>query len=103
MPRGPLSWIVPERDLHGAVIVARRIHHCAAFLDGLAGGLFAHYVLTGLAGMDGHQRVPMIRGGNDDRIYVFAIKEVAVILIKGRLDLCDLLGDTVEMVLIDVA
>src|SRR5439155_15399422 len=51
---------LPCAHLHHAVVLARGLHHLAAFVDGDADRLFDVYVLAVLARLNGHVGVPVI-------------------------------------------
>jgi hypothetical protein len=57
------------------VVLARRLHHRAAFGDGHRGRLLDVDVLAGLAGEHGHQRVPVIGGADDDGVDALVVED----------------------------
>ena len=59
--------------LHNAFVLAGGIDHLAALGDRVADRLFHVYILAGLAGIDGHERMPVIGGRNYQSVDVFAI------------------------------
>ena len=52
--------------LHDALGLALHLDHAHAFVDVVAGGLFAVDVLAGLHGPDGGERVPVVGSGDGD-------------------------------------
>ena len=66
-----------EPALDDAVVLAGRLDHGAAFLDGEADGLLDIDVLAGLAGPDGLQSVPVIRRGDGDGVDVLVLNQLA--------------------------
>jgi len=63
------SAAVLRTDLHHLLGVLLHLHHLLAFIDVVAGRLFAVDVLTGLHGPYGGQRVPVIRRRDGHSVY----------------------------------
>src|SRR5689334_25256954 len=70
-------------DLDDPLVATGSIHHRAALFDRLAGGLLAVDMLAGLAGHDGHDRMPMIRCPDGDGVDVLTVENAAEILVEG--------------------
>ena len=62
-------------DFSAAVTMARRL------LDAVGQRLLAIDVLAGLAGQDGDDRVPVVGRGDDDRVDVLAIEDLAEVAV----------------------
>ena len=58
---------------------SRRLDHLAAFGDRQRQRLLAVHVLARLAGVDRHQRVPVVGRGDDDGVDVLAVEQLAVV------------------------
>jgi hypothetical protein len=71
-----------QADLDDAAAFARGFEHGAAFVDGVAGGLFDEDVRAGFDGVDGLQRVPMIGRGDDDDLWLFFFEKLLVMFVK---------------------
>ena len=56
-------------------------HHLAALDDGQRERLLHVHVLAGIAGVDEHQRVPVVGRGDDDRVDVFVVQQLVVVVI----------------------
>ncbi len=67
--------------LHDAFVAPRGRDHPFAFVDEKGHGLLDVDVLAGGAGEDGHERVPMIGGGNNDRLQVLVLVHLAKVAI----------------------
>ena len=63
--------------LDDAVIFAGGGDHLAAFPNAVAYGLFDIDMLAGLTGPDGHEGVPVVWGGDDKGVDVFAVEDFA--------------------------
>ena len=75
-----------QADLHDAPGFARGFEHRAAFIDRMAGRFFDEDVRAGFERVDGVQRVPMVRRGDDDDVRLFLFEQFAVILVGlGRI------------------
>ena len=68
-------------DLDRDVVRFRGGDHRLALLDGAAGRLFDVHVLAAFGGVDRLDRVPVVRRGDHDGVDVFALEDVAVIVI----------------------
>ena len=93
-------------DLHDAVGRPGRLDHRAAFVDRVADRLLDVDVGAGFDGGDHDQRVPVVGRGDDDDLGLFALEQLAVVLVLlGRPagELLDLGGGGVELVRVDVA
>ena len=93
-------------DLHHAAGLARHFDHALAFVDVVAGGLFAIDVLAGLAGPDGGERVPVVGRGDGDRVHVLVGEELAHVVVALGLFPGQLFGGGLsgfERGLVDVA
>src|SRR5581483_5507755 len=71
-------------DLDHAPVFVGGVYHRLAFLDGLAGRLLAVDILAGLAGVDGHDGVPVVGRADGDGVYILTVEDVAVIFGKQR-------------------
>src|SRR5207244_1295923 len=65
--------------LYDPFVAPGRLHHGPALGDGEAERLLAVDVLARLAGVDGDQGVPVIRRGDDHRIDVLEVEQLAVV------------------------
>lgn len=63
--------------LDDAVVFSGGIEGDAAFVDVVAARFFYVDVFTGLAGPDGDERMPVIRGGDGDGVDVFVFEDFA--------------------------
>ena len=91
--------------LHNPVVFRRRAHQLSALPQIVGTGLLYIDVLVGLAGPNGHQGMPVVRGGDRNRVNRLVLEQLAEISISLRLDpqLLDL-GDALpQHVIIDVA
>lgn len=69
--------------LHDTVVLLGRFDALATFEHVVANRLFNIHILAGLAGPNGNQRVPVIGGGNGDRVEVFVFECFAHIFHRG--------------------
>lgn len=69
--------------LDDAVVFFRGEHHALAFIEVVGDGFFDVDILTGLAGPDGGECVPVITRRDDDRIDGFVFDEFAEIGVGG--------------------
>src|SRR5262249_30352394 len=60
--------------LHDAVVLAGRLDGDPALVDVVTARLFDVDILAGLAGPDGHQRMPVIRRGDRDGVEVLVFQ-----------------------------
>jgi hypothetical protein len=65
--------------LEHAFVLPCRLDHQAAFANGQSQGLFAVDVFSRLAGLDAGQGVPMVGRGDDHRIDVPGVQQLAVV------------------------
>src|SRR5262249_37071788 len=72
-------------DLHDAVVFAGRLHHAPPLDKVVADRLLDVDVLAGLAGPDGGQGVPVVRGGDDQGGDVLVREGLAHVLLDARL------------------
>ena len=63
--------------LHDAVVFAGGLDGDAAFVDVVAARLLDVDVLAGLAGPDGHQRVPVVGRGDGHRVELLIVERLA--------------------------
>ena len=70
-------------DLDDAVVLARRLHHRAAFGDGHRRRLLDVDVLAGLAGEHRHQRVPVIGRADDDGVDGLVVEDAPEVGVPG--------------------
>ena len=89
-------------DLNDTLVRFGGVDHREAFLDRAAGGLLGVHVFAGLAGVNHHDRVPVIRGGDNDGVDVLAFEDLSIVLVGEGISTDDLrvAGDVVG---IDVA
>src|SRR5262249_19077570 len=66
--------------LHDAVVLAGRLDCDCPLVHVVAGRLLDVDVLAGLAGPDGHQRVPVVRGGDGNCVEFLVIERLADVL-----------------------
>ena len=66
--------------LGDALVLERGGHHGAAFADGVGQRLLDEDVFAGLAGVDGGQRVPVVRRGHHHGVEIFALQQLAEIV-----------------------
>lgn len=71
--------------LDDAVVAVSSVRHPAALAHEKRHGLFNIYVLARLASEDGNQRVPVVGGGNNDRLNVLIVQKAAEVAIAFRL------------------
>ena len=96
--------VVPH--LGDAFVLERRGHHGASFADGVRERLLDKHVLARLAGLDGGQRVPVVRRGHHHGVEIFALQQLAEIVeLFGlvALRLLDGRRGGVEVLLIEIA
>ena len=76
-----LAEAAPPAALRAAgrdpVVLAGRLDQLRAFPDVVRDGLLDVDVLAGLHGPDGGQRVPVVRGGDGDRVDVLVVEDAA--------------------------
>src|SRR6266436_1415867 len=92
--------------LANSVVLLYRPDQLASFKGVVRARLFDVDVFPGLAGPDGHERVPMIGRGDGDGVNVFVLKELANIDVRFWLwqtPLLDLAETLVRHVLIHIA
>ena len=89
-------------DLHHAPVAFGSLHHGAAFFDGQTRRLLDVDVLAGLARHHGHQGVPVIGRGDEDRVHVLVFEQPAEVLVQFGMT-ADARGRFVETCRIDVA
>ena len=70
-------------ELKDALIAANGVNHGAAFRDGVSHGLLTVDIFPGVGGGDGDEGMPVVRGGDNDCIDVFVLKDLPEICI-GR-------------------
>jgi hypothetical protein len=85
--------------LYDAVVLAGGPDHLAAFRNRVADRFLHVHVLARLAGIDGHQRMPVIWRGDYQSVNVFAIQKLsdigetgyrsAVLVLELRDSLCE--------------
>ena len=74
---GPLH----AANLENSIIGAGGLHHRPAFQHGMRHGFLAINILARPGRRDGHERMPMIRRGNDDGINILPRQQIAEILV----------------------
>lgn len=99
--------------LEDALVVADRLHDGDGFLDVVGEGFFAVDVLAGAEGGDGDDGVPVIRGGDADRVDVLAGDDFAEVcgigaalpcgVLAGRIVFFDLAPGVAAAGCIDIA
>ena len=67
-------------DLHDSLVLLGRLDQPAPFPDGQAGVLLNVNVLSGLAGPDGGQAMPVLGRGDLDRIHVLVAEDLLHVL-----------------------
>ena len=75
LPRAALRAVLDD-----AVVLAGGLDGDAALVDVVAARLLDVDVLAGLAGPDGHQRVPVVRRGDRDGVDVLVVERLADVL-----------------------
>ena len=70
-----------QPDLHDTIGSPRGLEHHASFPDAIRYRLLHIHVLARQAGIDAHQRVPVIGSRNHDRLDTAVLKQFAVIVI----------------------
>ena len=70
--------------LDNALVAPRGFDHGAPFLDVVRQRFFHINVLSGLAGENGGNGVPVVRRGDDNGIDVFSLENVPEILVRFR-------------------
>lgn len=70
-------------DLEHPAVLPDRSHQRAAFGDGQRERLFRVNVQAGLAGMNAWQNPAVVRRGDDDRVELFGIEHLAVVLVRA--------------------
>ena len=91
-----------DADLDDALGFGGDLDHAATFGNGEGEGLFDVDVLAGATGVDHHEGVPMVRGGDGDGINVFVFEELAVVFIAGGGG-AGFFGGEIEITVIQVA
>jgi hypothetical protein len=66
-------------DLDNPLVLLGGLHYLAAFEDVVGSRLLHEYVLPGLARPDGHERVPVVWGGEGDRVDILVFEQLASI------------------------
>src|ERR1700676_5605852 len=92
--------------LADAVVLLHGADELATFTRIVRASLFYVNVFPGLAGPDGHERVPMIGSGDGDGVNVFVVEELANIHVGFRLwqaELLDLSEALVGDAFVDIA
>src|SRR5439155_22894413 len=77
-------------DLHHAVVFCRRLDHSAALGQRMRERLFDINILASFASHDHGDGVPVIRGGDDHRLYVLVVEDGAKILVPFGLPVGEL-------------
>jgi hypothetical protein len=77
---------VHRSDLDDPVVPVRRVHHLAAFPDGVRRRLLDVDVLAGLHRPDAGERVPVVRRRDDDGGDVLVVHDAPEVLHEGRLE-----------------
>ena len=72
-------------DLHDPVVAPRRFHRQPALADVVRRRLLHVHVLARVAGIDGHEGVPVLGGADDDGLNVLVLEQLAVVAIHLRL------------------
>jgi len=67
--------------LHDALVLAGRFDHLAPLEDVVAGGLLDVDVLAGLEGPDGPQGVPVVAGGDRNRVDLLVLEHLPEVLV----------------------
>ena len=67
--------------LHDPIVRARRLHHGAAFGDGVADGLLHVDVRARFARGDGNQRMPVVGRGDDDDFGFLFRQQLTIVLV----------------------
>ena len=67
----------PVRRSDNAIVLGGRFDHLAAFENIVRGRFLHEHILAGLAGPNRCQRVPVVRGGDDDGIDVLGLQQPA--------------------------
>ena len=65
--------------LADALVLERRVGHCAPFGDAVAERFLDEYVFAGLEGVNRRDRVPVVRSDDYDRVDFFQIEQAAVV------------------------
>jgi hypothetical protein len=81
--RAIVVYVVPH--LGDALALERGSDHGAAFADGIGQRLLHKHVFAGLAGLDGGESVPVVRRGHHHGVQVFAIEQLAEIVVLAGL------------------
>ena len=76
---------VHRADLDDLAVARLRLDHLAAFPHRVRRGLLDVDVLAGLQRPDRRERVPVIRGGDDDGVDVLVVEDAAHVLDEARL------------------
>jgi hypothetical protein len=95
-----------QAHLHGALGGAGGVQHRPALADRVPGRLLDEDVRARLQRRDGDQRVPVVRGGNDDDFGFFLVEQLAEVLVLVRLVagfVLDVLGGGLQDISIHVA
>src|SRR5262249_49714075 len=90
---GPRARALVAAGLHHPLELRRRLAHRPALADGVGQRLLAIDVQPRLAGGDGGQGVPVVRGGDDDRVEPLVADQVTEVLVGGALLAAALLGE----------
>src|ERR1700730_11280300 len=92
--------------LADAIVFFYGANQLTAFKCVMRAGLFDVNVFPGLAGPDGHERVPMIGSGDGDGVNVFVVEKLANIdvgLRPWQAELLDLIEALLRDVFVDIA
>ena len=65
--------------LHHTAVLAAGIHHRPPLGNGQGKGLFAIHILPRLASVHRLQRVPMVGCGDQHRVHIFAVQQLAIV------------------------
>ena len=97
-------YVVPH--LGDALVLQRRGDHGAAFADGVRQRLLHEHVLARLAGLDGGQRVPVVRRGHHHGVEIFALQQLSEVVVRigfVALRLFHRRHGGIEMLLVEIA
>ena len=92
--------------LANAIVLLDRAHQLTSFKRVMRAGLFDVDVLAGLAGPDGHERVPMIGRGDGNGVDLFVLEQLAHIDVgfwPGQAHLFDFADALARNVFVDIA
>ena len=80
-----VSRTVLGTDLDDALVPAHGVANRGGLADAVHHGLLEIDVLAGFAGQDGDGRVPVVGGGQDDRVDLLRVEKLAEVGVAGRL------------------